>query len=324
MSRPYESWFSKRRRYLLGALGLSAGGGLLPAVGATREQTAESYVLVQGDQCVPVAPLSGQVPVEEFYSYQLQSGNWEGQNGARDDGGPYFSSGGTRDLQRQDASLLFLYDGPDGLSLVLLHGSVDTSREGGGSATFAFTGLPTDGRWVVKDDFYIDPETTEPAPSNYDRWDVGGASQTISWTWAAEGTDGGAFRGLPGDLEVGIEPAFNDAAARLAKNYEGRILEWQVLSGDPANPDRYSLALDQPVTIRRGSCDDAGGTKGDAQEARQQDDQRRTKHEKKQQKHERKQQKHEEKRQRKHERKQKKHERKQEKHERKQNKHEKD
>lgn len=350
MHLPNGTWFSKRRRRLLGLLGVAASG-VVPAMGDVRSETAGTYVLRQGDRCLPLVPLSGQVPVEEFYSYQLPDGVWDGANGARDDGGPYYSSAGTRDLQRPDASLLFLYDGPGGLSLVVVHGSVESSREGGGSATFAFTGLPTDGHWVVKDDYYLDPQTGQPAESNFDRWNVGGTDQTISWTWAADGTDGGAFRGLGTDFAVGIDPAFNGAARRLEQNYEGRVTDWHLLSGDLADPDRYSLALDQPVTIQPGSCDgDAQeGKHGDGDSTRQPDEKRQTKHErtqqkhrkkreKKQQKHERKQRKHEKKREkkkrkhqrkqkkhrRKQQRKQKKHERKTKKHERKKQKHEKD
>ncbi len=247
-----------------GALGLIAGavaaGGLAGTVGGTGE-----FVVEQGGDCVPVTPLSGDLPVEAFYDYQLPAGKFEGTSGASDEGGPYFRSLGTEALQRADASLLFLYRGPKGLSLVVLHGSLDEGEHGGGSATFAISGLPADGSWVVQDDRYLDPETGEPAGTNYDRWRVVGSTHVVTWTWTADSTDGGAFRDVSSALDGGVtvDPAFDDAAERLAHNYDGTVTDWQVLSGALDDPDRRSLALDEPVTIRKGSCPSTEEDEGD-------------------------------------------------------------
>lgn len=246
-----------RRDALRLLAGAAAATGLAGGTGGTGE-----YVVEQGGDCAPVTPLSGDVPVEEFYDYQLVAGEFDGENGASDDGGPYFGSPGTRSLQRADTSQLFLYRGPEGLSLVVLHGSLAESDRGGGSATFTISGLPEDGSWVVKDDYYLDPETGEPAPSNYDRWRTNGSPHAIAWTWGSDLTDGGAFRDLDGALGgdgVTVDPAFGDAAERLSYNYEGRVTDWQVLSGSVDSPDRLSLATDEPVTIRRGSCESEDG-----------------------------------------------------------------
>lgn len=235
------------------------GAGSDDPSGTTAEDRGDAdgtgeYALVQGDSCVPVTPLSGDQPVEELYGYQLPADTWETELDVPDDGGPYYSATGLESLQRHDASVLFLYEGPDGLSLVVVHGKVGQSSEEGGSATFTVTGLPADGSWVVKDDQYFNRETGEPAPTNYDEWDVDGSTQTISWTWGQHGTDGGAFRGLGSDVEVTVEPAFNEEAERLGRNYPGEVIEWQLLSGDIEDPERTSLDMSTPITIRSGPC----------------------------------------------------------------------
>lgn len=249
-----------RRGVLELAAGALAAGALADA--ATGQT---GFVVEQAGDCVPVTPLSGSEPVEEFYDYQLPAGRYAGENGASDDGGPYFSSRGTQDLQRSDASLVFLYDGPEGLSLVVLHGSTETSQQGGGSATFTLTGMPVDGSWVVKDDLYRDPATGRQDESNYDRWRADGDTHQVSWTWSNGGTDGGAFRDITAALAAGvtIDPAFNGDAERLEHNYEGQVTDWFVVTGSASNPEFHALALDQPVTLRAGSCEDGGGGAGD-------------------------------------------------------------
>ena len=204
-----------------------------------EKQRAEgAFSLEQGDDCVPLAPLSGEDPVEAFYDYRAPFTDTEAGT---------YSSHGTTDLQEDDASVLFLYDGPEGLSLVVVHGRLDGDGDGG-NVTFEMTGLPESGEWVVRDDDY-DGETS------YDVWDRDDGEGTLSWTWADGRTDGGAFRGL-GDLdELTIDPAFNDAAELAGEHNEGEIETWVALSGDADDPDRTELALDERVTIRRGTCD---------------------------------------------------------------------
>ncbi|WP_276261294.1 hypothetical protein [Haloglomus litoreum] len=246
-----------RRAYLTAIPGMVGGAALgTGIVGAGA--AGPTFVLAQGDRCVTLRPLRGDRPVEAFYDYQLPSDRYEGF-GASDDGGPYFSSRGTTALQRVDTSLLFLYEGPDGLSLVLVHGKADESDRGGGSATFTFEGLPADGEWVVRDDLYFDQETGERASSNYDRWRLGETTAQVSWTWAATGTDGGAFRGLDEETALTIDPAFNDDAERLSTNYTGTVTDWQALSARDGGVRRYSLRLDRPILLLAGTCDSLVG-----------------------------------------------------------------
>jgi hypothetical protein len=59
-----------------------------------------------------------------------------------------FSS--TINLHKSDTARVFLYDGSNGLSLVtVLDSTTDTT---GASATYVTTGLPANGKWIVKDD----------------------------------------------------------------------------------------------------------------------------------------------------------------------------
>lgn len=198
--------------------------------------------MVQGDRCIPITPLSGEETVKAMYNYQLKSAS----NPYAYSYGDLFGSAGTTDLQRDDTSILFLYDGPEGLSLVGVHGKLRGGSDGG-AATFVFRGLD-DGTWVVKDDQY-------DGPNNIDRWDHGETRTRVDWAWFRNRTDGFAYRGLEGDLPVNIDPVFNERAALYdAYGEQATVEEWQVLSGDRDDPERHSLALDEPITLVRGGC----------------------------------------------------------------------
>lgn len=256
------------RRTVLAAIGAGFAGGLtgIDATGARRSESR--YVLVQGDRCEPIRPLRGDAPVEAFYDYQLPPKYVSDANGASAGSDAPYASAGTTDLQRERTSLAFLYRGPEGLSLVVVHGS--THSADAGAVTFRLSGLPEDGRWVVKDDLYRDPDTGERASSNYDRWDVDGTDYRIDWTWGSSGTDGGAFRGLGGDFAVTVDPAFNDAAALFGEHYEGTVTDWEFLSRATDGPDRISLGMDEPIRIETGSCerdDDADEAEREADDA---------------------------------------------------------
>lgn len=227
------------RRTVLAFAGTSIGGASLGLGGLVSFDT-EEFVAKQDGNCYPLKPLSGDAPVEELYDWNRST----------------FSSTGTVDLQGEDTTILFLYDGPDGLSLVIVHDRFVEAADpdgdaGGGSVSFDFRKLPMDGEWVVQDDLY-------DGPQNYDRWSQYGRRASVDWTWAGNRTDGGAFRGLdvsePRELELTIVPAFNEDAALYGEYYEGRITDWQVLSGSRENPKRHSLALDEEVIITRDTC----------------------------------------------------------------------
>jgi len=140
----------RRRRFVTAAAAVLGGIGLAATTGADDRQ--RSFVAEQDGDCLPVVPLTGDVPVEEFYDWGREERSW--------------SSEGTRELQQSETSLLFLYRGPDGLSLVLIHDRADDGTPGG-AASVTVEGVPDGATWAVKDDLY-------DAPTNVDRWELNG------------------------------------------------------------------------------------------------------------------------------------------------------
>lgn len=250
------------RRTLLATLGAGTTVGLIGAKATAAQEAASGYVLVQGDTCVPVRPIRGEETIRSFYDYQLPDRYVSEENGAFV-GDTSYASAGTTDLQRTQTSIAFLYQAPQGLGLVVVHGSVEASDAG--SVTFRVSGLPEDGEWLVKDDLYRDPETGELESHNYDRWDVDGTSHRIDWTWGSAGTDGGAFGHLGDDFEVIVDPAFNEAAPLYNEHYEGRVANWEFISSNADGLERISLDMDQPIRIATGSCEEGGQSDGDDQ-----------------------------------------------------------
>lgn len=248
---------SVTRRAVLGGIGGALVlGSTGPAAAGGGDGDEADYAVEQGDRCAPISPLSGDEPVEAMYELRIP-GRYDGENGASDpDSGPYYESIGTTDLQRPNTTITFLYDGPEGLSLVVVHGHGE--RGGGGSASWQLEGLPSDGDWVVRDDFYLDPQTGDVAQSSYDQWDLGDQTDVIDWTWTDGRTDGGAFRPLGSEFEVTVTPAYNESATLWEEHFSGRVTDWHVLSGSREDPERRQLALDQPVTVRTGECDEEG------------------------------------------------------------------
>jgi hypothetical protein len=244
----------ERRAFLAG---LAAGAGGLAASGGSvaREPAGDGYVLEQGDRCVSITPLSGDETAESFYDYRAPFTDPSGQG---------YSSYGTTDLQRPETSVLFLYDGPDGLSLIVVHDKYGDDTNGG-AVTLRFEGVDG-GEWAIGDDDY-------DAPSNYDAFERTEDGWRVDWTWGAGRSDGGVYRPLSEAFDVTIRPGFNEGAALYGEYYDGELTDWQVLSGDRDDPDRVSLSLDEPVTVRTGSCPDGGvGVAGGEKEEDEDDD----------------------------------------------------
>ena len=256
-SPSFDAWSPQRRRTVLRLAGAAAGTGALGQVLAQRDDPGETVVLEQGDRCLELVPLSGDVPVEELYDYTYPTNLFDGPPGSL---GTTYSSMGTTDLQRDRTSILFLYDGPEGLSLVVVHGHVGSEDDAGGTVSFTLGGVPADAAWIVRDDYYL--QNGEQADSNHDRWDVDGTIQVVDWAYKGGRTDGGALRGLGPEFDLTIDPAFNGEAGLAEElSYYGPIEAWEALSGDREDPERFPLRLDQHVRIHTGSCD--GATAGD-------------------------------------------------------------
>lgn len=241
------------RRAWLSVIGTSPLGMFKTEAKAGQTEEGQ-YSLLQGERCEPIQPIRGRLPVESFYDYQLPEKYVSDENGASIGSTVRYSSAGTQEFQRPQTSIMFLYNGPSGLSLVIVHGDVEPSE--GGSVTFRLTGLPTDGKWVVKDDRYRNPDTGEIASSNYDHWQVDGSEHRIDWTWGSTGTDGGVFRSLGDEFELVIHPAFNEDAALYDEHYEGTVTDWEFLSGSVSLSKRIPLSLENPIQIRADNCRD--------------------------------------------------------------------
>jgi hypothetical protein len=210
--------------------------GLVPASQPAAAQQG-SYVVEQGAQCTAITPLSGEATAAELYDYR--SHNTHETDYA-------YSSHGTTDLQRNDVSSLFLYEGPDGLSLVIVHDRLGGGTDGG-AAEFEIVGLPADGEWTVEDDNYSE--------NIDDVWTHGEVWSEIAWLWGPDRTDGGAYTGLGGDFEVTIDPAFN--AQQSTFQQEGTVTGIDVLSGNMDRPDRVAMGnTEDPLVIRSGTCGD--------------------------------------------------------------------
>ena len=208
------------------------------------------YTAEQDGETIYLDPIQGDQTPQELYDFRLPErfnnpADNNASNGATYGGGSYYGSVGTEDLQEADTSIMFLYEGPEGISLVVVHegqGSQD-----GGAATFEVTDLEG-GEWVVKDDLYLRPNGNK-ASSNYDIWNTDTNPQTIDWTWGSGGSDGGVYSPLTETFSFTISPSFNEEAELYNEFYQGEVDEWQVLSGDRNNPNRTSLNMDEDVVI---------------------------------------------------------------------------
>lgn len=204
----------------------------------------QTYVITQGDQEIEIVPVgNGTQTVEEFYDYRTPE--------THDPPDYLYSSYGTTEYQEDDTSVLMLYEGSDGLSLILLHDKLQGDTRGG-SITMQIDGLPEEGEWVIEDDTYTD------YGGPLDSFDHDGTSSRMTWIWSEGRSDGGAFNGgLDGeDWEITIEPYFNEDADYRYEDpsgYDGQVDDWKVISGDGESFTSTSLqSIDEPITITPG------------------------------------------------------------------------
>ncbi|PSP54807.1 hypothetical protein BRC82_08735 [Halobacteriales archaeon QS_1_67_19] len=231
---------TRTRLALVGIALLGVASGVPPQFGTgsgTATAAENTFVIEQGNQCYEVSPLNGNEDVVSFYDYRST------ENG--DSSTHYtYSSYMPLHLQAEDVSRLFLYDGPNGVSLVIVHNQRGNNRDEGSAVTFRFSGLPGNGNWVLMDDTYSDRD---------DRF----SRNRIDWSWYGERTDGAVFRGLDqSTTELTIDPAFNEQAALYDRPVDrnGRIRAWQFLTGNLNSPNAVNLDMSRPITVRTGHC----------------------------------------------------------------------
>ncbi|WP_411965367.1 hypothetical protein [Haloferax sp. YSMS24] len=244
---PDDEWPLNRRSALKLTGGILLAGALGGQAGAVHgfDTAQRVYRVKQGTREFEVDLLVGETPVRELYDLRIPN-YYGGDNGSTDPGeGPYYESAGLSYLLEESSTVMFLYDGPDGVSLVAVHGGGNSE----GNVTWRVTGIPSTAKWLVKDDLYTYPDTGEIASSNNDRWDVSGSEHVVDWTWRNSQTDGGVIGYLDGEFSITIDPAYNEAATLYGEYYEGDIISWQVLTGSWNSLTRESLNLTDPVTI---------------------------------------------------------------------------
>ncbi|WP_433624790.1 hypothetical protein [Halomicrococcus sp. NG-SE-24] len=264
---PRNSPVTVNRRRFLSATAAStvALGGL--STTQARQSDGSKIVIEQDGKCIPLQPLSYEgLPVEQFYDYRTPDTEPSSYK---------YASFGTQQLQRKNTSIMFLYDGPKGLSLVVIHDKLHSTGSGG-AVTFRLTRLPAKGKWVVKDDSYDGPTNRDTFDHSINRdWEgKKTATSVINWTWQDGRADGGVYRGLGDEFEFKIHPAFNEKATLSSAGegpYEGKINKWEVLSGNVNNPTRTELKMQKPVTIKTGSCN--GSSKQTSTSSSNSDDQ---------------------------------------------------
>ena len=259
-----------------------------PVVSAQSEQPVDdepaadkyTYRIVQGDQEFEVKPIQGDVPAEAFYDYRDPYQSRENPSWGRS-----FSSRGTTDYQQDSTSILMLYKGPQGVSLVAVHDKYHENLDNataGSSVSFQLTGLPEDGEWAMIDDDYgwrIDGEEKgdvaqlgadhRAGAAGNDGDPPAGVDARLSWAWMTGRTDGMAYRGLAGeDLSLTIDPAFNENSYHRVgddrrpdeepddpeegEEYNGTIDDWQVISATDGGEDYKRIwfdSLDEEVRI---------------------------------------------------------------------------
>lgn len=217
---------------------LAVHGGVAATASLVQVTDDEAFALVQGGSCTPMAALGdGSRTVSSFYDYR---------NATTEPTGRY-SSYGTTGLQVHQTSVLFLYNGSRGVSLVVVHDALGDEAEGG-AVSFTVTGLPENATWAVEDDTY---------PARDDNFTHDGSRTVVEWMWAPNRSDGAAVRGVDRD-GVTIAPDF-DAVPR-AKNDSGVWVEWEY-ADDPVDgwlaytgSGAVSLNTTRNVTVQRGGC----------------------------------------------------------------------
>lgn len=199
----------------------------------------DDYAIEQGDDCYELAPVTHETQtVEEFYGYTTSS----------DGEGERYSANTPIGIERTNngTSSLFLYEGPDGLSLVVLHGAINDT-DGGGAATMEFVGLPEEGEWVVQDD---------PTNLSVEVWNRNATEgRTVDWGWRDRWTDGGAFQGgLDDEFSIRINASF-DEDAELDSLGSGNVTQWRAITVENDSLQTIELDMNRSATVRTDGCE---------------------------------------------------------------------
>ncbi|MFC6725309.1 hypothetical protein ACFQE1_13205, partial [Halobium palmae] len=228
----------------IGALAMSAllvmsvfagftGGALAQESGNAPDDgsTDTMYYVQQGNTCTPLETFGdGSTTVEEFYDYRIPELNDDGT--VNDETYPQhdYSSYGTEAFQESQHSRLMVYEGAEGVSLVVINDELDDGNPAAANMTFEMSENSLD--WAVMDDDY----SGEPYGTPDDEF----ASDRVYWQWNGQRTDGGALRGLESEDSLTITP-------ELSESIEGI----EFLSGSSADDyDVISLEESEFTVVR--------------------------------------------------------------------------
>lgn len=192
------------------------GGALAQQAGNASGDT--QYYVQQGNQCMPIQTFgNGSTEVSEFYDYRYPELNDDGSINQSSFPENDYSSYGTQDQQRSQYSRLFVYEGTQGTSLVVVNDQLNDGNATPSNVTFEMSQNSL--QWAVKDDEY---------PGRFGTPDDNFSQTRVYWQWGNQRTDGGALRGLESEDSLTITPTLNESMQGiefLSANNETMSLE---------------------------------------------------------------------------------------------------
>lgn len=201
-----------RRCMLRAAVGATLVGQTAMENGAAVER--KTLTVTQNGSQYEITPLTyedsdgNKLTINEFYNYYSASAHPPAD----------------ANVLKGDTSRIFLYEGPNELSLVIIHDKPysDDGSYSKRETAYNYQGLPESGSWDIQDD--------EDGANEYESY----SRKRTKWRWNYKNTDGGAFRDVR-DKEFTISP-----------DVQGNS-EFELLSGSAENPEVYQLELFEPV-----------------------------------------------------------------------------
>jgi len=167
-----------------------------------------------------IKPLKAGQSIAEYYGY---------------DRSPRDSSSTPDGLEREDATVTFLYENTDTgrVSLVCLNGDPRTSTDGGGKAILTFEGV-AGATWLVQDGT---PGTGAGDQDPYETPDGDlRTTESVIWGWDDSKSDGGAIGPLGPDLDVAVRHRARGTVRDSTAEREG-LDRWLFVDGDrPEDP----------------------------------------------------------------------------------------
>lgn len=232
------------------------GGALAQESGNAPDDgsTDTMYYLQQGNTCTPLETFGdGSTTVEEFYDYRIPELNDDGEVNYDTYPEHDYSSYGTQAFQESQHSRLMVYEGAEGVSLVVVNDELDDGNPASANMTFEMSENSLD--WAVMDDDY--PSGSD---SPYGTPDDQFEQNRVYWQWNGERTDGGALRGFESEDSLTITPELSESIEGIeflsgssADDYDVISLEESEFTivrsaENPCGSDSEEPATEEPTT----------------------------------------------------------------------------